>query len=282
MAKSDIHRDFHLTSPLTKGPDVKELQKQLNAIAKNFPNLTRYHLKQDGEFGLHTLNATHRAAFLEGLTDSRLEEIAKRDVVAQEVQGNLRRPGQRSKAQKDRAKKRREEVRKRNERRDSGAGAAVSFAHSKLGTTESPSGSNLGENITEWERYTDYSPPPGVFWCGCFVCYAVVHEGKARIPVRSRLGYSVNIDTDARNHANGLSLVSPTDARPGDIVTFRFEGSDSDHIGLCVGPTKGGLVHTIDGNTSSDAAGSQSNGGGVFEKKRSAASVVTVARPDYA
>lgn len=116
MSDSDIHRDFHLTSPLTKGPDVKALQNRLNGIAKDLPNLTDYHLDEDGAFGRHTLNATHRAAFLEGLTDSRLEEIAKERVVAQEVQENLRHPDQLSKAQSERAQKRREEARKRQER----------------------------------------------------------------------------------------------------------------------------------------------------------------------
>jgi hypothetical protein len=103
----------------------------------------------------------------------------------------------------------------------------------------------------------------------------VVHEGGADIPSRIRLGYDLNIVDDARNNTNGLSLVPTAAAQAGDIVVYDFR-----HIGLIVGPTENGLVHTIEGNTSS-TTGQVNNGGGVFEHHRPVSDVVAVARPAY-
>jgi cell wall-associated NlpC family hydrolase len=60
---------------------------------------------------------------------------------------------------------------------------------------------------------------------------------------------------------------------------MRFPGGNSDpvhHVGIYIG--KG---YTIEGNTSSGTAGDQSNGGGVFKRKREANLVVGCARPRY-
>ena len=87
-------------------------------------------------------------------------------------------------------------------KQDGGAKDAVAWARKKIGTTESPAGSNWGPEIGEWIKYTGYSGP--VYWCGCFVCYAVVNIGGANIPNRIRLGYHLNIVADAKAGVNGL------------------------------------------------------------------------------
>jgi hypothetical protein len=270
-----IHRPFHLTTPIERGPDVKALQHALNKVAGNLPKLTHFKLKEDGQFGRHTFHAAHRAAFLLGLTDGRLQEITRRHTINQDVQTNLRHPSERAKSQVNRAHHRQEAERKRLEKHGKGAGAAVKYARDHLGVTENPPGSNGGGPIDTWEQFWGLGH---VFWCGCFAGYCVKAVGKANVD--SWLPYSGSIDADARADTRGLHAVPVSEAQAGDLVTFRFEGSVSDHIGLCVGPTVDGLVHTIDGNTSA-ANGSQSNGGGVFEKKRPTSYVVTVARPDY-
>jgi hypothetical protein len=47
-----------------------------------------------------------------------------------------------------------------------------------------------------------------------------------------------------------------------------------------VGPTVNGMVHTVEGNTSS-STGSQNNGGGVYERRRPVSDVAVIARPEY-
>lgn len=163
---------------------------------------------------------------------------------------------------------------RRRERQEEGPTAAVKFARTQIGVTEHPYGSNWGLPVETWIKYTGYGEP--VPWCGCFAAYAVVHEGGANIPNRIRLGYHGYIISDALYAQNGLKQVRVEDARPGDIVAYDFA-----HIGVIVGETKDGLVHTIEGNTSNGVSGSQNNGGGVYERRRPISDVAVIARPAY-
>lgn len=69
---------------------------------------------------------------------------------------------------------------------------------------------------------------------------------------------------------------------PGDLVIFNFAGtkSDTDHIGI-VEKVSGTTLTTIEGNTSSGASGSQSNGDGVYRKQRNVSLVNGAYRPVY-
>ena len=82
--------------------------------------------------------------------------------------------------------------------------------------------------------------------------------------------------------ARAGQLVSPmTQAAPGDLVCFDWDGDGlADHVGI-VEANYGGWLQTIEGNTSSGAAGSQSNGGGVWCRTRGWDSVCAVIRPAY-
>jgi hypothetical protein len=79
-------------------------------------------------------------------------------------------------------------------------------------------------------------------------------------------------------------LVSSTIAQAGDLVLFDFPDRVErvQHIGLVTGPANGATLPTVEGNTSADDGGSQSNGGGVHQRRRSHAHVVAVVRPLYA
>ena len=88
--------------------------------------------------------------------------------------------------------------------------------------------------------------------------------------------YDHYINADARNGENGFEReASVNDAKPGDIATFNFR-----HIGLVVGPTRNGMIHTIDGNTSA-SDGSNNNGGEVAEHRRPVSEVTVVGRLRY-
>lgn len=73
------------------------------------------------------------------------------------------------------------------------------------------------------------------------------------------------------------------DAEPGDLVLFDWDGDGlADHIGIVEENHPGeGYMTTIEGNTSSGAGGSQSNGGVVARRQRGYGSVCCVVRPDY-
>lgn len=274
--KSDVHRGLHLTTPLMHGPDVRELQQACNRFAENNPQITHFKLQEDGELGEHTFSAVHRVAYLEGLTEHRLNVISNKDVIVQPVQQAIRAPDGRTQGQKARGEKRQEEARQHADHADGGAKRAVEYARKHIGVHENPPDSNGGGLIDTWEQFWGLGH---VFWCGCFAGYCVKHEGGAKVD--TWIPYSGSIDADARAGVRGLHAVPPSEARAGDLVTFEFEGGPpSDHVGLIVGPSENGMVHTIEGNTS-PSDGSQSNGGCVAEKRRPFSEVVTVARPNY-
>ena len=72
-----------------------------------------------------------------------------------------------------------------------------------------------------------------------------------------------------------------SDYRPGDLVMMNFSGkSTPQHIGI-VESIDGDTLTTIEGNTSFDDKGSQSNGGAVARKQRNLKYIVGAYRPFY-
>lgn len=143
----------------------------------------------------------------------------------------------------------------------------LSFLEGELGTVEEPAGSNrVKYNQWYYDRTHDYyrnSKPYA--WCGTFVAYALHFSG-------------IYIDTDLHNAlmyvpkaknvltARGCKTDTP---QVGDIVIFDWNNDGfQEHIGFYIG-MDGDKVLTIEGNTSSDNIGDQSNGGMVCRKRRS-------------
>lgn len=62
--------------------------------------------------------------------------------------------------------------------------------------------------------------------------------------------------------------------KPGDIVLFDFGTPGAKHVGLAERYLGNGVAQTIEGNTSPTNAGSQNNGGGVYRRQRSGASIM--------
>ncbi len=156
-----------------------------------------------------------------------------------------------------------------------GPGKAVEWAVSKDGVTEHPAGSNWGDPVEDWIKFLGYDD--AVPWCGCFVGYAVIHEGGAGVIQKIRLGYGPSIIADARAGANGLKGIPFSSALPGDILVFW----NGDHIGLCRGKPTASTIPTVEGNTSPLPGAGQYNGGAVEAKSRSQSDVTAVARPRY-
>ncbi len=269
-----VHRDLMLTAPFTEGPDVRVLQRAIDARARELP-FTDARLGRDGQFGPHTLRASGRVAFALGLSDDACSVI-KDGTVVQLTQQLIRHPSGLSAEDRQRASAREPELKRRYEAWQAGARAAVRWARlqARKRVHESPPLSNWGHPVQDWIKFTGYGGP--VFWCGCFVAVAVVEKGGAEVPHKIRLGFDHYINADARNGENGFEReVSVNDAKPGDIATFNFR-----HIGLVVGPTRNGMIHTIEGNTSA-SDGSNNNGGEVAEHQRPVSEVTVVGRLRY-
>lgn len=114
----------------------------------------------------------------------------------------------------------------------------------------------------------------GVPYCAMFVSW-VLDQAGVSVPGLPT-AYCPSIKA-----AGAGALVPATEARPGDIALFDWDGdSDPDHVGI-VEANNGSYLTTIEGNTSRGDAGSQGNGGWVARRERPLSVVDCVVRPAY-
>lgn len=244
-------RNLRLTSPYTKGDDVKALQRAVGVTV-------------DGEYGPVTEHAVKRHAWLLGIGPHHIEGVVK-----PWVQKLILQPKGRNTTQIARGNKRRKALKSKK-------GAiehTLDWCRQQVGTTESPANSNRGPKVSTWERDFHMDGQP---WCGAFVGYALRHVGGITVP--DGTVYTPNIVSYAKTRQGGFaSWESWTNRKPGDLILFKWPGVSRavcDHVGIL--DTDG--AHTIEGNTSSGNAGSQNNGGGVYRRDRGGVAVVGCAR----
>jgi hypothetical protein len=138
---------------------------------------------------------------------------------------------------------------------------ALAVARSQIGIKESPSGSNSGPQVTEYQKTTGAYRLP---WCASFAKWCYIKAGCASA-LRSHM------TADVTTWLSYLH-VNATDVRPGDLVIYNWNGGDVDHIGLFEKWISGhNTFSDIEGNTSET---SQNNGGEVMRRSRSMNSTV--------
>ena len=159
------------------------------------------------------------------------------------------------------------------------ASKALAWAASQIGYTrwdDPEEGSLYGRWYAK--RHGAYYGTSGVPFCAMFASWCLTDDdGNSVIPGGdfAYVPYGINAARAAGQ------LVDPSSAAPGDLICFDWDGDGiADHVGL-VEANYGSWVQTIEGNTSSGAAGSQSNGGGVYRRSRDWDSVCAVIRPYY-
>ena len=151
---------------------------------------------------------------------------------------------------------------------------AIAAARAEIGVKETPPGSNDGQRIREYQRTTGAMRAA---WCASFVTWAYRQAGvELDTPNRA---YCPSFDRSSRGSSRNLRAVTARQVIPGDLALFDWQDDRvADHIAIVTSKVSGGTFTTIEGNTSTGTAGSQSNGGCVAARKRNASDVCTFVR----
>ncbi len=144
----------------------------------------------------------------------------------------------------------------------------LKIAAGELGTTERPANSNnVKYNTWYYGREVRDTATTKYPWCMAFVQWCFDQAGR-RLPYITASCSSL-LGWYRKNQPERVVSVP----RRGDIIIYNFG-----HTGI-VESVAGSTITAIEGNTSAGEAGSQSNGGGVFRRKRSKTLVTAYIRP---
>lgn len=144
----------------------------------------------------------------------------------------------------------------------------------ELGFREGPN------NDTKYGKWFGLNNQP---WCAMYVSWCFHKAGIiGLVSAQTKKGFA-SCDVGLKWFAKNNQLVPVGQAREGDIAFFQFDDdAQPDHVGIVVkNNTKLKRLVVAEGNTAGDNSGSQSNGDGVYLKKRSYSLVMAVARPKY-
>lgn len=268
-------RTLTLTSPYMKGPDVVRVQNSLKSVHG-------HKIEVDGEYGPMTAAAVkryrHKAGFK--VVNGTLPERAQKILLGEWPL---------SPVEKARAATRAAAA-KRAEKRLSVPEKAVRWMEERAGLTESPAGSNRVPRLMADGKAAGLAS--GMYrmgwpWCAYTTSLSNLvsggyHGWTGLIKGWTNPLYCPTILADAKAGKNGLRLVPKAEAKRGDLLLFNWDGGVVDHIGRARGPWKDGRIETVEGNTSFDNSGSQSNGGALAKRTRSWDQIEAVVRDDKA
>lgn len=118
----------------------------------------------------------------------------------------------------------------------------------------------------------------GVYWCMQFVWWCFQQVDKSLFMDGGKTAPCGELMRWAQAHGQWVT----TGYRPGDVLIYDFLGTSykTDHCGICES-VSGQYVTAIEGNTSNGNTGSQSNGDGVYRRKRKLSLLLGAYRPKY-
>jgi hypothetical protein len=240
-------KTLSLTSPLTKGPEVKAAQLTLNggnAFKQDFLLGS-----VDGAFGEETGRACRRAKYWLGYPQKEQLPIYG-DVLDGYLHGKKLPASYRT----------RRAARLRAAKQKPLRVKALEQAKRYIGKKENPPGSNRIDFASLW--YKLIGP-----WCAMAVTRWYVDAGSKAFVKSARYAYVPYIVADAKAGRNGLALTK--DPKPGDVVCYDWLADGvADHVGLFenwVAGAEGSEFLAVEGNTS---LGNDSNGGEVMRRHR--------------
>jgi len=147
----------------------------------------------------------------------------------------------------------------------------IDTAKAELGYCET------GNNDTKYGKWYGLNNQP---WCAMFVswCFAQANLSEL-VAAQGKKGFA-SCDAGLKWFSKRGKIVPVGQAQAGDIVFFQFDtDAQPDHVGIAIKNDGKKYLWCIEGNTSSNTKGSQSNGDGVYTKKRAYSLVMGVARP---
>lgn len=119
----------------------------------------------------------------------------------------------------------------------------TSYAQNFIGYNEADGSANV---FMKKHGYTSSTP-----WCAGFVQYIMENSGgSGQVPewynnIGNKL-YCPNIYEAAKN---ADAIIDTSEAQPGDIILFNWDGGVQDHVGIVVS-NENGVITTIEGNSS--------------------------------
>ena len=157
-----------------------------------------------------------------------------------------------------------------------GASGVMQTAQNQIGISENPAGSN--NVIFNTDYYGSAVSGDSYPWCCAFVWWCFNKSGNGAAFYNG--GKTASCQTVYSWAQTNHLFINGSQAQYGDIVLF----GSNEHIELVVCKNDDGSYTTIGGNTSSDEAGSQSNGGCVALKRRYTSGsfpITSFIRPPY-
>lgn len=117
-------------------------------------------------------------------------------------------------------------------------------------------------------------------WCAMAASKMYFDAGMIKAVANTRKGFA-SCDLWLKYLTKNNQLVPIGQAQRGDLVFFQFDDdAQPDHVGIVKFHNKKlRYMQVFEGNTSSGASGSQSNGDGFYLKRRTYKTIMAVARP---
>lgn len=271
-------RVLHLTSPPMEGDDVREVQKALGLLV-------------DGVYGPATGSAVaawkYRMGFPRPAVNTGMGETAQRIL--------FRPAGQKlPKAYRERRIKRMKIGFKpgwgipKTPAFTTAMALATMVGWAEGGWHEEPAKSNVVPQMVALGQAAGVElAEMGYPWCAHAAMLSNVVNGgvtgpagigKAGTPGIFNGRFCPTILSAAQQGRHGMQIIGASQALPGDLVIFNFDGGLVDHIGRARRSPNGGVVDTVEANTSKGAAGSQNNGDGVYLRTRPLSQITAFVR----
>ena len=239
-----ISRTLQLASPYMSGPDVARAQRVLG-------------VPDDGEYGPVSASAAaewkRRAGYPDELVTNSLDIEDQRYLL-----GKRRLPSAYA------ARARAREVALDQAGDLPARAAAIMEGWADAGVREQPDGSNKVPPLQRLARQldlADYYTNMGYPWCAFAVFLAALKAGGGSAEQGLRRGafnalYCPEILAQAEAGRFGMRVVPPSKAERGDIVLFDYapDGPRAEHVGRVTRAPQGGIVLTVEGNSSQAVA----------------------------
>jgi hypothetical protein len=244
-----------MTSPHMTGSVVERFQGDVNDELARWD--VPYAITVDGDYGASTREAARSVCYGLGLASDIMDGGATPEVRLK-IRNRLLTPAERARYD-DRADWRRRLALRYTTPEDA-IRAALAYARSKVGVTESPPNSNRGPLIDQWEQACGFIGGP---WCGAFANAVLVAAG---FPDQEWLRYCPWIEGRARTGEGGWEWHATPEL--GDLILYGR--TEAEHVGVVTSLNAAENIddETIEGNTSNGPGGSQSNGGIVAIRHR--------------